>query len=118
MFGFEVAIDFIFIIDIIVNCRTAYVTAEGELESRHLMIAKQYSTSWFFIDLVSSIPIDLILLTTTSTNAEGGGEQHSELKVTRLFKGLRLVRLLKLLRLLKITKYLKLAQVCTLVDAR
>ena len=76
------AIDFIFIIDIAINCRTAYETPEGELEMSGLRMARRYAASWFLIDLTSSIPIDLILLI---HSPEG---ENSEFKLTRLVKGM------------------------------
>ena len=106
IFWFEVSIDFTFIIDIVINCRTAYITSDGALESRPRRILRHYALSWFAVDFISSIPIDLILLAV----GDVGGDSRNSLRLTKLIKSLRLVRLLKLLRLLKITKYLKTAQ--------
>ena len=57
----DVAIDFIFIGDIGMNFRSAYLTETGELVLDTRTIAYKYLSGWFVIDFSSSIPIDLIL---------------------------------------------------------
>lgn len=59
-------------------------------------IAKHYLRGWFTVDLVSSIPLDLILL--------GTGSVSSAEQLRRLPKIFRIVKLSKLLRLLRVTK--------------
>ena len=102
----DVFIDFVFITDIGINFRSAYLTETGELVLNTRTIATKYLSGWFMIDFSSSIPIDLILFIVEEASGTGG-EGGSSFKLAKLLKGLRLVRLMKLLRLLKITKYLK-----------
>ena len=63
----------------------------------HKIIAKRYLRFWFWIDIISLVPFDLISYLTNSGNV-----QH--LFVLRLFRLLRLVRLLRLFRTSRILK--------------
>jgi hypothetical protein len=55
-------VDGIFFIDIFVSFYSAYEGEdEGELEHNHCKIAKRYITSWFFIDVMTIIPISEFL---------------------------------------------------------
>lgn len=58
---FEMCIDIVFIIDIVVNFRTAYHDPlTGETVYDPYKIAKQYVHSWFIIDVVSGIPFGVL----------------------------------------------------------
>jgi hypothetical protein len=87
-----------FWVDIFLNFRTGYVEI-CNVEMRGCMIAKHYLQNWFFIDLVSSLPISYIQLLTTD-NKEGSSH-------TRTLKILRLMRLSKLLRMRAFMKFIK-----------
>ena len=52
----ELAIDSLFVIDIIFNFVSAYEDNDKNLEVRFSMIAFVYIRSWFFIDIISCIP--------------------------------------------------------------
>ena len=52
----ELCVDTYFISDIFINFRTAYYGPDGIREDRPGKIARRYPESWFFVDLVSSIP--------------------------------------------------------------
>ena len=110
IFWFEVSIDFVFIIDIVVNCRTAYLTAHGLLEKRPRQIARHYLLSWFVVDVSASIPVDLILLANQAFMEDDGSEERNSYRMTKLIKALRLLRLLRLFRLVKLARVIKIAQ--------
>ena len=110
IFWFEVSIDFVFIIDIVVNCRTAYLTAHGLLEKRPRQIARHYLLSWFVVDVSASIPVDLILLANQAFMEDDGSEERNSYRMTKLIKALRLMRLLRLVRLVKLARVIKIAQ--------
>ena len=116
IFWFEVVIDLFFLLDIVVNLRTAHVRHDGMLETHSGRIALAYCRSWLLIDLTSSVPIDLILLGleaqagSAASDSNDGASPSRDIKGIKIVKGLRLIRLMKLLRLLKITKYLQTAQ--------
>ena len=50
-----------FIIDILINFRTTYVSENDEVVSLPSKIAVHYFRGWFIIDLVAAIPFDLLL---------------------------------------------------------
>ena len=50
-----------FIIDIVINFRTTYISEAEEVVSQPSKIAVHYFRGWFIIDLVAAIPFDLLL---------------------------------------------------------
>jgi len=56
----DITIEALFIIDVVLNFFTAFEDENGELVVTREKIAKSYLKSWFFIDLVSSIPLSAI----------------------------------------------------------
>lgn len=56
----ELAIDSLFIVDIFVNFVSAYEDSERNVEIRLTRIALSYIRSWFFIDIVSCIPFQML----------------------------------------------------------
>jgi hypothetical protein len=94
-------INLFFIIDICLNFFVAHTEPNGELVKNHCKIIKHYTTTWFPIDLVASIPWDWI-----SYLMEGGVTKGSQsarmLRMLRMFRFLRLVRLLRVAKLRKV----------------
>ena len=82
--------DLIFVVDLILNFRTAYMTPSGVLEERPRKIAQHYVKGWFLVDLLSCIPFRYLT---------GSGDQTSKAP-----KALRLVRLAKMLRLARLKR--------------
>ncbi|RVE59440.1 hypothetical protein OJAV_G00188660 [Oryzias javanicus] len=89
----DIAVEMLFIIDIILNFRTTYVSQSGQVVYEARSICIHYATTWFFVDLVAALPFDLLYafnITVTS--------------LVHLLK--QTVRLLRLLRLLqKLDRY-------------
>jgi len=56
----DIIIDALFSVDVMFNFFTAYEDENGELVVNRIKIAKTYMKSWFFVDLISSIPITAI----------------------------------------------------------
>jgi hypothetical protein len=117
-------VDILFIIDIVVNFRTAVYCESAELyDTRLNAIANQYLKGWFVIDLPSSLPITQVLELATSTCGDeeanvmmegpdgemivaprSGGGGASGAKLVKLIRMARLIRLVKLARVLKLGK--------------
>ena len=57
---FDYAVDFIFIFDIFLNFRTAFVE-NANLVIERKVIRQRYLRRWFAIDLAGSFPLDLVL---------------------------------------------------------
>ena len=96
---FENSLDGLFFIDIFVNFLSALEKKDGSYECNLKIIAKTYVKSWFFLDLVATIPTQLFELNTT-------GKSTNVNKLLRLARLPRLYRLLRILRLIKIFKIL------------
>lgn len=56
-------IDVLFVADIILNFFSTYIDRNGEEVLDHKKIVKNYLKKAFFIDLVASLPLDLIQAT-------------------------------------------------------
>lgn len=90
--------DISFIMDLLLNFFMAFHDFNGTLITQNRRIAINYLTSWFFIDLASSIPFSFIL----QDDSEKGF--ISLVKVSRLPKLGRLLRLFKLIRSFRLFK--------------
>ncbi|XP_021927519.1 potassium voltage-gated channel subfamily H member 8 isoform X4 [Zootermopsis nevadensis] len=88
----DVAVEALFIIDIILNFRTTYVNCKGEVVSNSRSIALNYLKSWFIVDLLAALPFDLLYASDVYSGEESGPSHIHLLKLTRL---LRLARLLQ-----------------------
>lgn len=93
----DTIIDISFIVDIILNFNTCYYDEENNLVKDRSIISKNYLKSWFTIDVLTSIPLSIILDKTANLKT------HSYIK---LLKIIRLYRLIKLLRIAKLQKTL------------
>ena len=86
-------IDVAFLLDILINFRTSYIKeATGEEVVRFRDIAIQYIKMRFWIDLIASIPVDIIGFFVIT------GEANSA--TLQMFGLLKLVRVLRLSRLI------------------
>jgi len=95
----DIIIDFLFLIDIVLNFNTGFVMPGQDqvLVMDRKRIGSNYLKGWFAVDLVSSIPLDLIVLGTATLETSAD-------QLRRLPKVLRIIKLSKLLRLLRVTK--------------
>lgn len=110
-FVLDTLVDFLFLADVIINFFTSFERDDGFMEYSLGNIALSYLGGFFTIDLVSSIPFDLIY----KTNSENSGGAHAAgaaktLKASKVLKVLRILKLTKLLRMaraLKVTRRLE-----------
>lgn len=117
----EFIIDLSFIIDLFLNFVTAvhvYNNGYEELRVDLKSIARHYLSSWFLVDFVSSLPIDMILsLAFDGCNGHTFEDQAGSGSTNSGFGILRLIRILRLVKLLKIVRVLRLHQVCVALFA-
>ncbi|XP_054461813.1 potassium voltage-gated channel subfamily H member 8 [Anoplopoma fimbria] len=83
----DIAVEILFIIDIVFNFRTTYVSKSGQVIFDARQICIHYLTTWFVIDLVAALPFDLLYAFKVSV-----------VSVVHLLKTVRLLRLLRLLQ--------------------
>ncbi|VDP72509.1 unnamed protein product [Echinostoma caproni] len=96
----DIIVELLFIIDIILNFVTTFVSKSGQVVYHTRAIAINYLRGWFFLDLVAAIPFDVILAVhNRDINGSIGG-------VGSWIQLLKLARLLRLARLFqKIERY-------------
>lgn len=102
MFVFDLIVDLSFATDMVLAFRTAYFDVHNTVVWDKWAIAKHYLRGQFFIDLVSTVPFDLIIGWASGDDPT----ESSLLRSTKLLRALRLIRLLRLMRLLKLGKFL------------
>ncbi|XP_074835241.1 voltage-gated delayed rectifier potassium channel KCNH4 isoform X2 [Carettochelys insculpta] len=88
----DIVVEMLFILDIVLNFRTTYVSQSGQVVYEPRSICIHYVATWFFVDLIAALPFDLLYAFNVT--------------VTSLVHLLKTVRLLRLLRLLqKLDRY-------------
>ena len=101
IFWFEVTIELIFILDLVINFRTGYFIEEvlnGEsvksltVEFEPGKVALHYAKTWLLLDLSSAIPFTLMDALFASS---GGADSLKFIKTLRLLRFLKLARLFK-----------------------
>ncbi|KTG34989.1 hypothetical protein cypCar_00005477 [Cyprinus carpio] len=58
----DIAVEMLFILDIILNFRTTYVGPAGQVVYEARSICLHYCTTWFILDLIAALPFDLLYL--------------------------------------------------------
>lgn len=56
----DLVADFFFLIDVFVTCFSAYHDDDGVLITSNKEIFKSYLKGWFIVDIIASIPINLM----------------------------------------------------------
>ncbi|KAG3078200.1 hypothetical protein PI124_g19929 [Phytophthora idaei] len=92
-------IDGFFLVDILLNFRTAYFDDERKLIYDPCTLFWRYAKGWFLLDLISTVPIDELFQA-----AVGTSNQTVRLFPTKLLRLFRIARLLKLTRLIKLSR--------------
>jgi CRP-like cAMP-binding protein/Ca2+-binding EF-hand superfamily protein len=93
----DLVIDAFFIADVSLNLRTSYYDANGFREDRPKKMALNYIKGWFFIDLLSCLPVGYVQYVMDSDNANSD---------FRSVKALRLIKMTKMMRLARIKRIL------------
>ena len=70
---FNYVIDIFFFFELIINFNSAFVNDDKEIVDNRKEIAKRYLSGWFFIDFVSILPLDIILM----SFVEGSGKNDA-----------------------------------------
>ncbi|KAK3766089.1 hypothetical protein RRG08_002323 [Elysia crispata] len=115
--------DTVFFLDIVINFRTGIFVEKARVEASDdhqgiilndfadeiildpRLIAKQYMKTWFFLDLLSSVPMDYIFLMWDSE-----ADFNQLFHAGRALRMLRLAKLLSLLRLLRLSRLVRYVQ--------
>jgi len=103
LYTFDLVLDALFFLDVIVNIFSCYTDEEGKLVTNRKKIFIKYLRSWMLIDLAACFPFSLIRDDEESTYSSSG-EYNNFLRLLRLP---RLYRLFRITRLLKMIKHYK-----------
>ncbi|XP_032423152.1 potassium voltage-gated channel subfamily H member 8 [Xiphophorus hellerii] len=86
----DILVEILFILDIVLNFRTTFVSTSGQVVYDARSICVHYVTTWLFVDLVAALPFDLLYAFNVTVNFR-----------VHLLKTVRLLRLLRLLQKLE-----------------
>jgi hypothetical protein len=73
---FDYCIDFIFFLDIVLSFFTAFERPDGSIETSRSVIACKYIKSFFFIDMVTTIPLQPIYQFLYDGGTDEGNENN------------------------------------------
>lgn len=99
--AWELIIDGLFFLDIILNFRTAFYDEEKMLVYDKRTIMVRYAKGWFIVDFISTVPFDELAAVFAKFSTT---EEDFDLLPTKLLRLVRIVRLLKLARLVKLSR--------------
>ena len=105
-------------LDILMTFRTGFVKSgiDGEIVFHPVAIRKEYMAFWFWIDLISTVPLDVIIsclvimirfLACYVFRTPLGSIQLFGLDFAQFAKMIKLIRLAKLLKMVRITKIMR-----------
>lgn len=107
-------VDIIFCIDIAVTFHTGFyvksMSGQDLLEDNHWLITDRYLKGWFFVDLISSIPLERFVCAALP-KATGNAQEDSG--ITNSLRGFKVARFLKLTRLVRFNRMLNKWQAMT-----
>ncbi|XP_072301037.1 voltage-gated delayed rectifier potassium channel KCNH8 isoform X1 [Eucyclogobius newberryi] len=86
----DILVEILFILDIMLNFRTTFVSTSGQVVYDARSICVHYVTTWLFVDLIAALPFDLLYAFNVSVYFG-----------VNLLKTVRLLRLLRLLQKLE-----------------
>jgi len=97
LFVVNICVNLIFMVDIVFNFFLPYkesVRMGGGLVKSHKRIVRHYLRGWFCLDVVSVLPVDLLLMAIDTTKLSGA----TMLSAIRMLRLLRLIKLARILR--------------------
>lgn len=103
----EMFFNLLFVFDIGINFVTAFKKG-GVLIKDRREIAYEYMRTWFLIDLVSALPVDLLIkdLRQKQQSSSTGNNVNKLLRMLRIFKLLRVVKIRRVFK--RLEQYTKL----------
>jgi hypothetical protein len=78
------AVDFMFLVDIIITFFTSYENETMEIIDNHKLIAKNYILGWFFFDIASIFPTDYVFEIMNSDFNNGSSTYNRMTKLLRI----------------------------------
>lgn len=108
-----ITIDIFFAIEIILNFNSSYLNDINDVVDDRKMIFKNYFYGWFPVDLVSIIPLELLLLAIAGSGQESvdsnkvnkDAQMNGMIRMSKFSKLYKLVKITRLIRLFKLIKF-------------
>lgn len=97
----DIIVDVIFGIDLLMTFFCPFFDQEGHLISDMWPIAKNYLKFWFWLDLLSIFPFELIMMTEENKKV---GKLSVLTRVAKLPRLYRMLKIMKMFRSLKVTR--------------
>ena len=94
----ELVVDAFFFIDIVLTFCSAYYDGQDVLIDSHRTIVCKYLKFWFYTDLISVIPIELIVDHAATVEVK---DLARVVRMTRLYKMIKMVKLVRMMRIFK-----------------
>jgi len=92
-------VNFVFIIDMVFIFFLPFNVKDQQPVKNHKLIAKQYLKSWFFLDLVSILPLDWLMVTSVLDTEDVNPSMLKMVRMIRLFRLIKLARILRASRI-------------------
>ena len=92
---FDYMVDVFFAVDIVLNFYTAFYNDYGRLVADRSSIKSNYMSTWFVVDLVASMPVELIAIFIAGMNSGSSAGNIALLGILKIPRLLRLGRILK-----------------------
>lgn len=97
--------DLLFLTDLFFRARTAFRVGFGELETDPTRILAHYARGWLVPDIISSFPVEIVLLVVDAASEGDGSGASQAVKFLRLLRIVRLLRIARILRMGGNAKY-------------
>ncbi len=104
LFWVNRTVDTYFICDIVLNFFISYRSDAkdgGQWVFDNLKIAKRYASTWFPVDFVTAIPVDVILVVLEMQGIEARGDGSTLVRLVRMLRLVKLVRIVRASRIFK-----------------
>ncbi|KAM3135294.1 hypothetical protein pb186bvf_012592 [Paramecium bursaria] len=96
--------DYFFMVDIVLNFQTGYFNKGNYVSSRKKILIN-YCRLWFWIDLVSTFPLDQVI-TAISNDQENTSSLQQKAQILKFLRFVKFIKILRLIRVLKLKKIL------------
>ena len=91
----NILVNVTFGVDLFLNFFRPYRDALSQKVKSHARIAKNYLRSWFVIDLMSTVPFDLLATAMFPADEDGSSEVQTQFKLVRLMRLMKLFRIVR-----------------------
>ncbi|KAJ8000320.1 hypothetical protein DPEC_G00203610 [Dallia pectoralis] len=102
--SFNVISDTCFLVDLVLNFRTGVIDGDDHIVLDPKVIRVRYLKTWFFVDFISSIPMDYIFLI---VDLEAQMDASDVYRTARALRIVRFTKILSLLRLLRLSRFIR-----------